>query len=171
MSQNRYRPGLSDTAPILNVPQLTFWESSMPAVVISDAAREGRISLPTSQVGTTISELRALRVWFHQHGVPESGDGVDGAELETGRAGTGRQLRVGAGAGVHPGGGTTVDFAKKSQPILEPKTYLSHWNTWHSLLERDGPAIADGVVYWGSGYAHISPGKPNNRFLAFAPTQ
>ena len=35
----------------------------------------------------------------------------------------------------------------------------------------DGPAIADGVVYWGSGYAHISPGKPNNRVFAFAPTR
>ncbi len=34
-----------------------------------------------------------------------------------------------------------------------------------------GPAIADGVVYWGSGYSHISPGKPNNRVYAFAPAQ
>jgi polyvinyl alcohol dehydrogenase (cytochrome) len=33
----------------------------------------------------------------------------------------------------------------------------------------DGPAIADGVVYWGSGYAKISPGKPNNQVFAFAP--
>jgi polyvinyl alcohol dehydrogenase (cytochrome) len=33
----------------------------------------------------------------------------------------------------------------------------------------DGPAIADGVVYWGSGYARISPGKPNNQVFAFAP--
>ena len=33
----------------------------------------------------------------------------------------------------------------------------------------DGPAIADGVVYWGSGYAHIGPGKPNNQVFAFAP--
>jgi polyvinyl alcohol dehydrogenase (cytochrome) len=33
----------------------------------------------------------------------------------------------------------------------------------------DGPAIADGVVYWGSGYAHIKPGKANNEVLAFAP--
>ena len=33
----------------------------------------------------------------------------------------------------------------------------------------DGPSIADGVVYWGSGYAHISPGKPNNQVFAFAP--
>jgi polyvinyl alcohol dehydrogenase (cytochrome) len=35
----------------------------------------------------------------------------------------------------------------------------------------DGPAIADGVVYWGSGYSHISPGKPNNQVFAFAPAQ
>ncbi len=33
----------------------------------------------------------------------------------------------------------------------------------------DGPAIADGVIYWGSGYAHISPGKANNQVFAFAP--
>jgi polyvinyl alcohol dehydrogenase (cytochrome) len=33
----------------------------------------------------------------------------------------------------------------------------------------DGPSIADGVVYWGSGYAHIAPGKPNNQVFAFAP--
>jgi len=35
----------------------------------------------------------------------------------------------------------------------------------------DGPAIADGVVYWGSGYAHIKPGKPNNQVFAFAPAR
>ena len=35
----------------------------------------------------------------------------------------------------------------------------------------DGPAIADGVVYWGSGYAHIPPGKPNNQVYAFASSK
>ncbi|MCU1233518.1 MAG: Pyrrolo-quinoline quinone [Candidatus Solibacter sp.] len=35
----------------------------------------------------------------------------------------------------------------------------------------DGPSIADGVVYWGSGYANIAPGKPNNQVFAFAPTR
>lgn len=35
----------------------------------------------------------------------------------------------------------------------------------------DGPAIADGVVYWGSGYSHSKPGKGNNRVFAFAPGQ
>jgi hypothetical protein len=34
----------------------------------------------------------------------------------------------------------------------------------------DRPAIADGVVYWGSGYARIKPGKPNKMMFAFAPT-
>ena len=29
----------------------------------------------------------------------------------------------------------------------------------------DGLSIADGVVYWGAGYAHIAPGKPNNQVL------
>ena len=33
----------------------------------------------------------------------------------------------------------------------------------------DGPAIANGVVYWGSGYGHIAPGKANNQLFAFAP--
>jgi hypothetical protein len=61
MAQNRSRPGLPDTAPILNVPQLTFWESSMLAVVISDAAREGEFRFQRRKFGTTTSELRALR--------------------------------------------------------------------------------------------------------------
>ena len=34
-----------------------------------------------------------------------------------------------------------------------------------------GPSIADGVVYWGSGYSHIKPGKANNKLYAFAPKQ
>jgi polyvinyl alcohol dehydrogenase (cytochrome) len=33
----------------------------------------------------------------------------------------------------------------------------------------DGPSIADGVVYWGSGYSNIKPGKANNKLYAFAP--
>lgn len=33
----------------------------------------------------------------------------------------------------------------------------------------DGPSIADGVVYWGSGYRKISPGTGNNRVYAFTP--
>ncbi len=31
----------------------------------------------------------------------------------------------------------------------------------------DGPSIADGVVYWGSGYKRISPGTGNNKLYAF----
>lgn len=31
----------------------------------------------------------------------------------------------------------------------------------------DGPAIVDGVVYWGSGYKKIAPGTPNNQVFAF----
>ena len=33
------------------------------------------------------------------------------------------------------------------------------------------PVVSNGVVYWGSGYAHIKPGKPNNAVFAFAPTR
>jgi len=32
----------------------------------------------------------------------------------------------------------------------------------------DGPSIAGQFVYWGSGYAHIPPGTPNNKLFAFA---
>jgi polyvinyl alcohol dehydrogenase (cytochrome) len=35
----------------------------------------------------------------------------------------------------------------------------------------DGPSIVDGVVYWGSGYAHIAPGIGNNKVYAFAPSE
>jgi len=32
----------------------------------------------------------------------------------------------------------------------------------------DGPSVVGGMVYWGSGYGHISPGIPNNRVYAFS---
>jgi len=32
----------------------------------------------------------------------------------------------------------------------------------------DGPSIADGVVYWGSGYSHIPTGKGNNKLSVFS---
>jgi polyvinyl alcohol dehydrogenase (cytochrome) len=32
----------------------------------------------------------------------------------------------------------------------------------------DGPSIANGTVYWGSGYKRISPGTPNNKVFAFS---
>lgn len=31
-----------------------------------------------------------------------------------------------------------------------------------------GPAIVDGVLYWGSGYAEASPGTPNTKLYAFS---
>jgi polyvinyl alcohol dehydrogenase (cytochrome) len=31
----------------------------------------------------------------------------------------------------------------------------------------DGPSIVDGVLYWGSGYAHATPGIGNNKLYAF----
>jgi polyvinyl alcohol dehydrogenase (cytochrome) len=30
-----------------------------------------------------------------------------------------------------------------------------------------GASIANGTVYWGSGYAHLPPGTPNNKLYAF----
>jgi polyvinyl alcohol dehydrogenase (cytochrome) len=32
---------------------------------------------------------------------------------------------------------------------------------------NSGPAIVDGVVYWGSGYSKLGQGKPNNKLYAF----
>ncbi len=54
---------------------------------------------------------------------------------------------------------------------MDAKTGAILWSFDSGGSVVDGPAIADGVVYWGSGYAHISPGKPNNQVFAFAPTQ
>jgi polyvinyl alcohol dehydrogenase (cytochrome) len=34
----------------------------------------------------------------------------------------------------------------------------------------DGPSIADGTVYWGSGYKNIPPGIGNNKVYAFEVT-
>jgi polyvinyl alcohol dehydrogenase (cytochrome) len=31
----------------------------------------------------------------------------------------------------------------------------------------DAPSVANGTVYWGSGYAHLPPGTPNNKLYAF----
>jgi polyvinyl alcohol dehydrogenase (cytochrome) len=46
---------------------------------------------------------------------------------------------------------------------------LWSFNSGGSVI--DGPAIADGVVYWGSGYGHIKSGKSNNQVFAFAPAK
>jgi polyvinyl alcohol dehydrogenase (cytochrome) len=52
---------------------------------------------------------------------------------------------------------------------MNAKTGKILWSFESGGSVVDGPAIADGVVYWGSGYAKISPGKPNNQVFAFAP--
>ena len=54
---------------------------------------------------------------------------------------------------------------------MDAKTGAVLWTFQSGGSVLDGPAIADGVVYWGSGYAHIKPGKPNNMVFAFAPTR
>jgi polyvinyl alcohol dehydrogenase (cytochrome) len=54
---------------------------------------------------------------------------------------------------------------------MDAKTGEILWSYDSGGSVVDGPAIADGVVYWGSGYAHIAPGKPNNKVFAFAPAQ
>jgi polyvinyl alcohol dehydrogenase (cytochrome) len=42
---------------------------------------------------------------------------------------------------------------------------LFDFNSGGSVI--GGPSIVTGMVYWGSGFAHISPGIPNNRLYAF----
>jgi polyvinyl alcohol dehydrogenase (cytochrome) len=38
--------------------------------------------------------------------------------------------------------------------------------TVHSV--NAGPAVVDGTVYWGSGYARSAEGNGNNKFYAFS---
>jgi polyvinyl alcohol dehydrogenase (cytochrome) len=54
---------------------------------------------------------------------------------------------------------------------LDTRTGDILWSFDSGGSVADGPAIADGVVYWGSGYARIPPGKPNNQIFAFAPSR
>jgi polyvinyl alcohol dehydrogenase (cytochrome) len=56
-----------------------------------------------------------------------------------------------------------------SMYAMDAKTGNILWSFDSGGAVVDGPAIADGVVYWGSGYSHISPGKANNQVFAFAP--
>jgi polyvinyl alcohol dehydrogenase (cytochrome) len=44
-------------------------------------------------------------------------------------------------------------------------TILWGFQTGGSVI--DGPSIVNGVAYWGSGFAHIPPGTPNNKVYAF----
>lgn len=50
---------------------------------------------------------------------------------------------------------------------LDAKTGKVLWSFATAGSVIDGPSIADGVVYWGSGYKNIAPGKPNNQLFAF----
>ncbi len=46
------------------------------------------------------------------------------------------------------------------------------WTAASGGSVNDGPSIVNGIVYWGSGYAKIKPGTPNNKVFAFAiPTK
>jgi polyvinyl alcohol dehydrogenase (cytochrome) len=42
------------------------------------------------------------------------------------------------------------------------------WNFASGGSVIDGPSIADGVVYWGSGYGSFPPGTANNKVFAFS---
>jgi polyvinyl alcohol dehydrogenase (cytochrome) len=51
---------------------------------------------------------------------------------------------------------------------LEAATGRILWTFASGGSVLDGPAVADGTVYWGSGYKKISPGRTNNRVFAFS---
>lgn len=50
---------------------------------------------------------------------------------------------------------------------LDAATGAMLWSFSSGGSVLDGPAVADGVVYWGSGYKHIPPGVGNNKVFAF----
>jgi polyvinyl alcohol dehydrogenase (cytochrome) len=50
---------------------------------------------------------------------------------------------------------------------LDTSTGQILWNFASGGSVIDGPSIADGVVYWGSGYRNIPPGIGNNKVYAF----
>lgn len=54
---------------------------------------------------------------------------------------------------------------------LDARTGAVLWSFDSGGSVVDGPAIADGVVYWGSGYSRIGSAKANNQVFAFAPTR
>jgi len=58
-----------------------------------------------------------------------------------------------------------------SMYAMDARTGAVLWSFASGGSVIDGPAISNGVVYWGSGYSHISPGKANNQLYAFAPTR
>ncbi len=51
---------------------------------------------------------------------------------------------------------------------LDAKTGAILWNFASGGTVVDGPSIVDGVIYWGSGYKRISPGRGNNKLYAFS---
>lgn len=55
-----------------------------------------------------------------------------------------------------------------SMYAMNARTGKILWSFESSGSVLDGPAIVDGVVYWGSGYGHIKPGKSNNQVYAFS---
>jgi polyvinyl alcohol dehydrogenase (cytochrome) len=50
---------------------------------------------------------------------------------------------------------------------LDTSTGNILWNFASGDSVIDGPSIADGVLYWGSGYRNIPPGIGNNKVYAF----
>jgi polyvinyl alcohol dehydrogenase (cytochrome) len=42
------------------------------------------------------------------------------------------------------------------------------WSFTSGGSVNSGPAIADGRVYWGSGYSHLGFGGANNKLYAFS---
>jgi polyvinyl alcohol dehydrogenase (cytochrome) len=65
--------------------------------------------------------------------------------------------------------GQATDSAKTNPTFfaLDAATGTILWNYVSGGSVNSGAAIANGVVYWGSGYGRLSLGYPNNKFFAF----
>ena len=51
---------------------------------------------------------------------------------------------------------------------LDASTGAILWSFASGGTVIDGPSIANGVIYWGSGYDRFGLGKANNKVYAFA---
>ena len=52
---------------------------------------------------------------------------------------------------------------------MDAKTGVILWTFASGGSVNSGPAVVDGVVYWGSGYGRMGLGSHNNKLYAFAP--
>jgi polyvinyl alcohol dehydrogenase (cytochrome) len=101
-------------------------------------------------------------------------DPVTGAiKWQTGTPGNNLALgAVSAANGVVYGGSMNPSASSGADMFaLDASTGKILWSFNSGASVNSGPAIVDGTVYWGSGYAHLGPFLPytgNNKFYAFS---